>query len=68
VTINEIKVGYLNDSKDFGELRAFFDKRSWVTKIHGLIYTDKKWLREFQKNMELIGFSENATRNISYSE
>lgn len=33
---------------------AYFSKKSWNTSKHGLIYTDPKWIKEFNKQMKAI--------------
>ena len=78
VLINKIDIGYSSlkyypDEPFFGELRAYFEPHgytegSWNTEGHGLIYTDKLWLREFKAGMRALGFSTLAVRDIGYSE
>jgi len=77
VLITKIKISY--NSQDFypeekfsGELRAYFDGsgigNGWLVPVHGLIYTDKTWLKEFKKGLKAEGFSRRALSDISYSE
>lgn len=66
-------ITYYPDEPFHGELRAYFDPHgfdsgSWNNAGHGLIYTDKLWLREFKLGMRKHGFSIKAVQNISYSE
>jgi hypothetical protein len=37
-------------------LRVYFLKKCWNTENHGLIYTDKLWMKEFLSQLETIGF------------
>ena len=64
VTIVDMKLGYIDEDKDFGELCIYFDD-SWKVDEDGLIYTD----RQFEKDM--IRFLNNhglAGNDVSYSE
>jgi hypothetical protein len=36
-------------------LRVYFNRKSWNTETHGLIYTDKKWITELRKGLREIG-------------
>jgi hypothetical protein len=51
-----------------GELAAYFNKRSWQLSKHGLIYSDKLWIREFRKELKNLGFSDKAVHDLNYSE
>lgn len=78
VLINKIELGYTSieyypEDPVNGELRAYFDPSgygygSWNVRAYGLIYTDKLWLREFKKELQKLGFSLKAVRDIHYSE
>ena len=68
VTINRVRLAYLNDESNFGELRAYFDPIEWNTDNDGLIYTDQAWKQGFQECMKTLGFSDKAVQDISYSE
>jgi len=78
VIINELKIGYSSlayypEDPFNGELRAIFDphgftKGSWNVPGHGLIYTDKLWMREFKKGLLSLGLSQKAVQNVHYSE
>jgi hypothetical protein len=78
VIINEIDIGYSSliyypEEPFFGELRAYFEPHgftpgSWNINGHGLIYTDKLWLREFRKGLRELGLSIKAVQDVSYSE
>ena len=65
VRITDMKLGYLSDEGDFGELRVYFDTKTWDVNEQGLIYTDRKFereLREFLDTQGLVG------KDVSYSE
>lgn len=66
VKINDLKIGYLTEN--FGELRAYFGNKNWDTEKHGLIYTDRLFIKELRKNLEKIGFSKKAANDVDYSE
>ena len=51
-----------------GELAAYFNQRTWKLSKHGLIYTDKLWIKEFRDELKNLGFSEKAVRSVDYSE
>ncbi len=68
-----IKMQLCNFSQNFGELRVYFDLKSWNPKEDGLIYTDKLWLEDFYEILFSIGFPRNLPRTdlgseIDYSE
>jgi len=50
------------------ELRVFFPKKDWDVEKHGLIYTDKAWLRELKAYLKSVGFSNKAANDVDYSE
>jgi hypothetical protein len=68
VKINRVRLAYLDDELDFGELRAYFDRAEWDTDKDGLIYTDSAWMQSFRNCMATLGFSEAALQDIDYSE
>lgn len=78
VQITKLEIGYssLNyypEDTFHGELCAYFDpsgftRGSWNVPGHGLIYTDRQWMKEFKAGMRAAGFSIKAVQNISYSE
>jgi hypothetical protein len=68
VTINRVRVAYLDDEGDFGELRAYFDPVEWNVDNDGLIYTDPAWMHSFRECMKTLGFSDAAVKAIHYSE
>jgi hypothetical protein len=69
VGINRVRLAYVSDEGDFGELRAYFDPAEWNVDTDGLIYTDMMWKHSFLTCMEnVLGFSPDATLDVSYSE
>lgn len=69
VGINRVRLAYVDNEGEFGELRAYFDPREWDIDTDGLIYTDMMWKHSFLTCMEnVLGFSPDATLDVSYSE
>lgn len=65
VAIKDMKVAYVNDEGDFGELRVYFDTADWDVNELGLIYTDSlflEYLRNFLNEHGLAG------DDVDYSE
>ena len=46
VEVIDMKLGYVADDKDFGELCVYFNTATWDTGTDGLIYTDRQFLAE----------------------
>jgi hypothetical protein len=65
VGIVDMRVTYINDERDFGELRVYFNTQDWDVKVDGLIYTDKQWRNELQAFLDAQGL---PGKDISYSE
>lgn len=65
VAITGANLSYINENKDFGELRVYFDTKTWDVRVHGLIYTDSKFLNELQDLLVEKGFNASG---IDYSE
>jgi hypothetical protein len=63
VEIVDMRLGYVSDEKDFGELCVYFND-TWDTQKDGLIYTDKLFLFQLQMFLEEHGLS----ANVEYSE
>jgi hypothetical protein len=78
VRIIKIEFGYQSttmypEDPWFGEVRAYFEPHgftpdSWNVQGHGLIYTDKQWLKEFKAGLAKLGLSRRALQCLSYSE
>ena len=57
VEVTDMKLGYVSDEQDFGELRVYFDTTTWNVNKDGLIYTDSKFrqdLMQFVKQQGLV--------------
>ena len=65
VQVTEIEIAYVNDAKNFGELRVFFDTDSWNVEQDGLIYTDEQFLSHLRVLLTLIGLE---GEDVTYSE
>jgi hypothetical protein len=65
VRIVDMRVAYVNDELDFGELRVYFNTEDWDVNVDGLIYTDKQWRNELQAFLNAQGL---PGKDISYSE
>ena len=65
VEIVDMQVAYINDERDFGELRVYFNTDTWDVNTDGLIYTDKQWRNELQAFLDAQGL---PGADISYSE
>ena len=68
VSVQEWDLGYINETASFGELRVFFDRASWDTFEHGLIYTDDTFESQLRDALKIVGFSDAAVADIDYSE
>jgi hypothetical protein len=65
VEITHLQLAYINDELDFGELRVYFNTKTWDVNTDGLIYTDKQFMRELKDLLVLGGFD---ASDVSYSE
>lgn len=53
------------DGDLYGELRVYFDDRTWNNRKDGLIYTDKGWLDDLRMYLEVNGLDDS---DVEYSE
>ena len=65
VRVTDMKVTYINDEGDFGELRVYFNTQDWDVSKDGLIYTDKQFMTELKAFLDVQGL---PSKDISYSE
>ena len=66
VRIVDMRIGYIDeDELDFGELRVYFDTKTWDVNEDGLIYTDRKFERELREFLNAHGL---PGKDVSYSE
>lgn len=63
VRINKMHCWAYDDQS--GELRVFFDKRTWQVNQHGLIYTDPLFIQELNQYLTSLGYD---VSDLSYSE
>jgi len=49
VGIVDMRIAYINDERDFGELRVYFNTDTWDVNTDGLIYTDKQFRAELNE-------------------
>ena len=65
VRIVDMRVTYINDERDFSELRVYFNTEDWDVNTDGLIYTDKQFRNELQAFLNTQGLPGN---DVCYSE
>jgi hypothetical protein len=65
VRVLALNVPYVNDEGDFGELRVYFDTKTWDINEDGLIYTDRAFLQDLRNLLTGIGL---AGDDVDYSE
>lgn len=74
ITKNKVKIVLVEvscyDKQDmsFGEVRAYFNENNWDIDKHGLIYTDKKWIKTFREQLAEKLDLKSKDLDISYSE
>lgn len=57
VEVTDMQLGYVDEDKEFGELRVYFNTDTWNVNEDGLIYTDSKFkqdLMQFVKQQGLV--------------
>lgn len=64
VEIVDMRINYVNDEQDFGELCVYFNTDTWNVNTDGLIYTDSQF------KIDLMGFikQHGLAVDLSYSE
>jgi hypothetical protein len=65
VSCTVLDVPYINEGETFGELRVYFDRTSWDVYNDGLVYTDKKFLKQLRNKLTEQGF---VATDVDYSE
>jgi len=65
VKIVGYNLAYVNDERDFGELRVYFDTKTWDVNAYGLIYTDNRFARQIGYLFDRLSMD---GADISYSE
>ena len=64
VKVTKLALAYVSEDGKHGELRVYFDTKDWDTTQHGLIYTDRMFLKELRNYLDSLGIS----RDCVYSE
>jgi len=65
VGIVGVDIGYVSDSKEFGELCVYFNTTDWNVDVDGLIYTDSQFMTELKNFLTAQGLD---GTDVSYSE
>lgn len=63
VEIVDMRLTYVSDDKDFGELCVYFNTANWDVERDGLIYTDRQFLAELNEFLFVHGLT-----TVDYSE
>lgn len=71
VRITDMRLGYVSDEKDFGELCVYFNTEDWDVSKDGLIYTDKQFKAELNAFLTAQGlgtadYSEQGMQERNY--
>lgn len=64
VRIVDMRLGYVAEDKEFGELCVYFNTEDWDVNKDGLIYTDKQFKIDLQNFIKQHGL----VVDLSYSE
>ena len=64
VEITDMRLGYVSDDGDFGELRVYFSTGTWDVNVDGLIYTDSGFYEDLQAFIKQQGL----VVDLCYSE
>lgn len=52
----------------YAELRVYFTKKDWDTNNHGIIYTDRNWIKDLRSHFKNMGYSSKAIKEVDYTE
>ena len=71
VEITDMRLGYVADDKEFGELRVYFNTATWDVETDGLIYTDKQFKAELNvfltaHGLDVAEYSEQGMQGDNY--
>ena len=64
VQVTDMRLAYVNEDKDFGELRVYFNTKFWDVNTDGLIYTDKGFIAELRDFL----IAHELSDDVDYSE
>lgn len=65
VKVIGMNLAYVNDERDFGELRVYFDTKTWNVYTDGLIYTDRQFKQQLKDLLTAMGIDNS---DVGYSE
>jgi hypothetical protein len=65
VRITDMRLGYVDEDKDFGELCVYFDTKTWDVNTDGLIYTDRQFQNDLRAFLNTHGL---PGADVDYSE
>jgi hypothetical protein len=65
VRIVDMRLGYINDERDFGELCVYFNTADWDVSKDGLIYTDFGFITDLRNFLAMQGLD---NLDVDYSE
>jgi hypothetical protein len=71
VEIEDMRVAYVSDDKEFGELLVYFATGDWDVNKHGLIYTDKLFIQQLnaflcEQGLCAVSYSEQGMQGDNY--
>ena len=71
VEVVDMKLGYVSDEGDFGELCVYFNTADWDVNKDGLIYTDSEFLHELnaflvEQGLCAVEYSEQGMQGDDY--
>ena len=71
VRIVDMRLGYVSDERDFGELCVYFNTEDWDVNALGLIYTDKQFKAELNaflvaQGLCAVEYSEQGMQGDNY--
>jgi len=65
VPVTGLDLSYVAHGETFGELRVYFDTDSWDIDDHGLIYTDRRFIKELHDLLRGVNLD---PEDVHYSE
>lgn len=67
VKITRIELDINDFDETYGELLVYFDTKTWDPAVEGLIYTDRRFIKELRELLAEI-FGSLASNDVHYSE
>jgi hypothetical protein len=68
VRVTRLELAYTSDDREFGELRAHFDRATWDTERDGLIYTDRSFEAVVRELTSSLLDAQLPAASLHYSE